>query len=124
MTLFEPLTVGTKAEFDRSSLNDAALPLTKTADKIGVSRLQERLHEREAHGLGFAGRLALALILVDLVAIALGFGLAALVADGLRAASGYGQVSALFFLSERAQELALLAGLSIGIFAFGGLYRR
>ncbi|MEM1159490.1 MAG: sugar transferase [Pseudomonadota bacterium] len=124
MTLFEPLTAGTKAEFDRGSLAETTLPLSTTAGKIGVSTLRDRLHEQEIHGRGFAGRLALALILVDLVAIAAGFGVAALAADGLRSVFGYGQISALPFLAERSQELMLLAGLSIGIFAFGGLYRR
>lgn len=71
-----------------------------------------------------AGRLALVLILADLCAIALGFGLAVLAAGAVRAIFGLDQVAAWPFLVQRGQELVLLAGLAIGIFAFGGLYRR
>lgn len=124
MTLFEPLIGGTKTEFSRGSRNKRTLPLTAVTDRIDVPGLRQHQHAQETHGAGFAWRLALALIMIDLGAIVAGFGLAALVADGLRAFFGYGQLSALPFLTERAKELILLAGLSIAVLAFGGLYRR
>lgn len=76
------------------------------------------------HLLGWTGRLALALIMVDLFAIAMGFGLAVVVADTLRALLEVDQIAAWPFLTARAHELCLMAGLAVGIFAFGGLYRR
>lgn len=74
--------------------------------------------------LGWSGRLALVLVIIDLFAIALGFGAAILIADVLRALLSIDQIAAWPFLVGRSHELALLAGLAIGIFAFGGLYRR
>ena len=64
------------------------------------------------------------LLLADLAAIALGFGLAIPIAGWLRGAFGLEPVAALAFLQMRGPELALLAVLALGIFAFGGLYRR
>lgn len=74
--------------------------------------------------LGWSGRLALAFVLVDVVAIALGFSAAVLAADLIRVLLAVEQIAGWHFLVERSHELMLLAGLAIGIFAFGGLYRR
>ncbi len=74
--------------------------------------------------LGWSGRLALALAVIDLFAIAIAFGAAVLIADIFRVLLAADQITAWPFLVERSPELVLLAGLAIGIFAFGGLYRR
>jgi undecaprenyl-phosphate galactose phosphotransferase len=80
--------------------------------------------ERRASAVPGIGRLAVALALVDLAAIALGFGSAVLIADTLRTSVGIVQIEALQFVAQRGHELILLSALAIGIFAFGGLYRR
>lgn len=72
----------------------------------------------------FNGRLALATAALDLLAIGLGFAVAVLIAGGLRGIFGIEGVPAWPFLQQRGHELLLLSGLAIGIFAFGGLYRR
>ncbi len=69
-------------------------------------------------------RLAVAMVLVDLAAVALGFLAAIVIADSLRLVLGVDQVSTSGFLDARAREMVLLAALTIGVFAFGGLYRR
>ncbi len=71
-----------------------------------------------------ASRIAGVMVLSDLLAIVAAFGLAVVLADQLRVLFEVGQVSAAVFLTERNRELILLAPLAIGIFAFGGLYRR
>jgi undecaprenyl-phosphate galactose phosphotransferase len=64
------------------------------------------------------------MVLSDLLAIAAAFGVAVVLADQLRVLFEIGQVSATAFLTERSRELLLLGPLAIGLFAFGGLYRR
>ena len=87
-------------------------------------------HRIASHGNGAVnpvpgiGRLALFMALVDLLAIGIGFGAAALLADTLRTTLGGAQTQALQFLNQRGHELLLLSALAIAIFAFGGLYRR
>ena len=99
MTLFEPLNSASFA--DRREYRSA------------MSRQVPRI-----------GRLFLVLVLVDLLAIAIGFGSGILIADGIRLIAGLDQVPAGVFLADRGRELGLLAVLTIAIFAFGGLYRR
>lgn len=71
-----------------------------------------------------AGRLALITIAADLIAIVVAFGLAILIADGLRVLFGHAHISFFSFLDVRAVEMAMLGALTIAIFSFGGLYRR
>ncbi len=74
--------------------------------------------------MGRAFRLAVVMVLVDMVAIAAGFGVAGVLADALRISTGIGAGVAWRTMAERSHELMLLSGLMIAIFAFGGLYRR
>ncbi|MEM7238041.1 MAG: sugar transferase [Pseudomonadota bacterium] len=64
------------------------------------------------------------MVLTDILAIAFGFGAAIFIADGIRTVGGYPQISYGHFLQQRGQELPFLMLLMIGIFGFGGLYRR
>lgn len=80
--------------------------------------------DRRAQPFRRGSRLAFALVLVDLLAILIGFGSGILIADGIRLLAGLDQVAATAFLNDRGRELVLLATLTIAIFAFGGLYRR
>ncbi|MEL6479403.1 MAG: hypothetical protein AAFR17_18905, partial [Pseudomonadota bacterium] len=73
---------------------------------------------------GWIKRLAVVMAFCDLLAVALGFGIGVLIADGVRATLGMEGIAATQFLIDRSSELILLAMLLIGIFAFGGLYRR
>ncbi|MBY8978162.1 sugar transferase [Rhodobacteraceae bacterium NNCM2] len=81
-------------------------------------------HTRHWESSTRAFRLALVMVLVDLVAIAAGFGMGAVLADALRISTGIGQGVAWRTMAERSHEIMALSGLMIGIFAFGGLYRR
>lgn len=73
---------------------------------------------------GLAWRLGAFMALFDVIAIILAFGAAVLLADLARFALGVEQQDSLQFIMGRARELALLIGLTIGVLAFGGLYRR
>lgn len=73
---------------------------------------------------GLAWRLGVFMALFDVIAIILAFGAAVLLADLARFALGVEQQDSLQFIMDRARELALLIGLTIGVLAFGGLYRR
>ena len=84
----------------------------------------DRLSFFDTLGRQVGAKLAFIMALVDLFAIVAGFGAAALIADGIRVALGYDALSFSGFLLTRGKECALLAGLTIGVFAFGGLYRR
>ena len=69
-------------------------------------------------------RVALATVASDVVAIALAFVLAALLANLVRLGIGVETVQAWEFLVRRAPDLALLTVLMIGLFSFSGLYGR
>lgn len=71
-----------------------------------------------------AFRLALVMVVVDILAIAVGYGVSGVMADVIRYSTGIGTPVVLQVLTERSRELMLLGGLTIGVFAFGGLYRR
>lgn len=69
-------------------------------------------------------RLAFLLVLVDLACFALSFSAGALISDVTRDILGLSGEPVLTMLGNRAHELMLLAALMVGVFAFGGLYRR
>lgn len=72
----------------------------------------------------WTGSVVAVLVLTDLAAILIGFGLAIPVAAFLRSVLGLDPVATMAYLVARDSELVLLVALTIGIFAFGGLYRR
>ncbi len=73
---------------------------------------------------GLAWRLGVFMALFDVIAIILAFGAAVLLADLARFALGVEHQDSLQFIQSRWRELALLICLTIGVLAFGGLYRR
>ena len=72
----------------------------------------------------WGGRMAVTMAVVDMIAVAISFAAALLVADILRELFGADVVPVRIFLYHRLNELVLLSMLVIGVFAFGGLYRR
>ncbi|MEM8792708.1 MAG: exopolysaccharide biosynthesis polyprenyl glycosylphosphotransferase [Pseudomonadota bacterium] len=64
------------------------------------------------------------MVVTDLIGIAFGHVLAAFLADLLRVKVGLGDAVAWQLLQERDRAIVLLSLLTVGIFAFGGLYRR
>ena len=73
---------------------------------------------------GLAWRLGAFMALFDVLAIIVAFGAAVLLADLARYAFGIEAQDGLQFILGRGRELILLIGLTIGVLAFGGLYRR
>lgn len=73
---------------------------------------------------GLAWRLGAFMAMFDVMAIIVAFGAAVLLANLARYAIGIDQQDSVQFIMARARELALLIGLSIGVLAFGGLYKR
>lgn len=71
-----------------------------------------------------AWRLGAFMALFDILAIIVAFGAAILLADIARYAFGIEAQDSLDFIVFRGRELILLIGLTIGVLAFGGLYRR
>ncbi|MEM7505778.1 MAG: exopolysaccharide biosynthesis polyprenyl glycosylphosphotransferase [Pseudomonadota bacterium] len=69
-------------------------------------------------------RFAVLMVMTDLLAIVIGFVLAAMVADGMRMAWGQSGGSVSVLQADRLRELVPLSLLALGVFAFGGLYRR
>ncbi|MDT8345876.1 MAG: sugar transferase, partial [Thermohalobaculum sp.] len=72
-------------------------------------------------GLGWVGAVTVA---ADLAAIAAAFALGAVIADAVRAAFDVAPIPVTDAIAGRGTELPILAALMIGVFAFGGLYRR
>jgi len=96
------------------------VPPTVSADRSWATFRTSRTASRRR----LAGRLAVTMVLVDLFAVGFGFLLAVVLADATRGLLGVDGIDALVFLGARIHQLALLAALTICIFAFGGLYRR
>lgn len=78
----------------------------------------------QARNIRMTSRLALAMAGVDLIAILFGYIFGLGIAEVLRPLVGAGAGASWEFLGTRAYELVILTGLTIAIFAFGGLYRR
>lgn len=72
----------------------------------------------------WATLLVVVMISIDLVGIIIGHAVGAFIADIVRMQSGIGEAVSWQLLQERGREITLLSVLTIGIFAFGGLYRR
>ena len=62
--------------------------------------------------------------LFDIIAIVVAFGAAIFLANLARRVFGVKAQNSVQFVLSRWRELALLMGLTIGVLAFGGLYRR
>jgi undecaprenyl-phosphate galactose phosphotransferase len=90
-------------------------------DATSLGRQSVTRRWREGH-TGF--RLTCLLVLVDLACVALSFTAGALISDVTRDLLGLTGGPVLAMLAGRAQDLVLLAVLLVGVFAFGGLYRR
>lgn len=105
MTVFEPLTQ------------------TNSVPLAGLGRSTSSLDTKLA-GAGLTRRLALGLMLIDICAMVLAFAGALAVSALMRDIFGIDSISATFFITDRAKEMVLLIGLTVAIFAFGGLYRR
>lgn len=73
---------------------------------------------------GLAWRLGAFMALFDILAIIAAFGAAVLLADLARYAFGIDSQNGMKFIIDRGRELILLIGLTVGVLAFGGLYRR
>lgn len=73
---------------------------------------------------GLAWRLGAFMALFDILAIILAFGAAVGLASLTRYAIGIEQQDSIRFVMNHGREMALMIGLSIGVLAFGGLYRR
>ena len=73
---------------------------------------------------GLAWRLGAFMALFDIIAIVVAFGAAIFLANLARIVFGVETQNSVQFILSRWRELALLMGLTIGVLAFGGLYRR
>ncbi len=73
---------------------------------------------------GLAWRLGTFMALFDIIAIVVAFGAAIFLANLARMVFGVKAQNSVQFVLSRWRELALLMGLTIGVLAFGGLYRR
>lgn len=74
--------------------------------------------------LRITGRLAMAMAIVDTFAIILGYAAGLAIAEASRAFLGADPTISWMLADTRVYELLVLAGLTVAIFAFGGLYRR
>lgn len=113
MSLLEPISAPQSSGFSTREVVDG---------RVGLRILNQgftRLPLRRS-----IGGLAVILCLTDLFAILASFLLAVPTAAAVRAGLGMAPVDGLGYLATRSGELALLVTLSLGIFAFGGLYRR
>lgn len=118
MSLSEPISASRLSASRRPAFAPrgiADLPDLQILDH-GLSAGQ-RLHR-------WTGNVVAMLVMADLLAIAIGFGLAIPVAAFLRGVFGLAPVDTVAYLMVRGNEIALLVALTVGVFAFGGLYRR